>query len=125
MIRILGIIISLVLGVTGIVIQVKYFRVLRQILYGAETSRRQNIITAVSIGTGLSICFFALELLMANLSRDHVWTIESVLVMVALPAFGGLIVIMGTLWRIFVISKYRGLIYRKYGKEKSAEEKHQ
>lgn len=125
MIRIVMIIISLKLGIIGIVMLLQTYKVLRRILYGAETSRRVNIITAVNMGISLFICFFALELLMATLNSDHIWIIKSILIMVVLPAAGGLIVILGVLWQIFAITKYRGFLYRKISEiKKGDEEKH-
>lgn len=114
MFSILIIVFSLLLGVVGIVLFIREYRESRRILFGFETSRRIIIRTAVMNGLVLNLSFLALELLLAGLDKHHIWTVESILVMVAIPIIGNVIVTLGSLWQFYIIGKYRGFMFRKF-----------
>lgn len=104
---------SLLLGMIGIILFVIQFQKSRHIFLGQETSKRILIKTAIMNGLAVNLGFLALELFLAGLDKNHFWSIESVLVMIALPIFGNVIVTLGSLWRFYIVGKYRGFLYRK------------
>jgi hypothetical protein len=102
------------LGVVGIILFVREYQQSRQILFGHETSKRTVIKTAVMNGLALYLSFLALELLLAGFDEQHIWTTESILVIVTLPLLGFVIVTLGSLWRFYIVGKYRGFMYKKF-----------
>ena len=113
MFSILIIIFSLLLGVIGIVLFILQFQESRRIFLGQETSKRILIKAAIMNGLAVNLGFLALELFLAGLDKNHVWSTESVLVMIAIPIFGNVVVTLGSLWRFYIVGKYRGFLYRK------------
>ena len=99
MFSILIILFSLLLGAVGITLFIRYIQKSQQIFLGYETSRRIIIKTSIMNGFAVNLSFLALELFLASVEKNHIWTIESILFTISIPVILNVVVTLGFLWR--------------------------
>ena len=108
-------ILAIVIGAGCVVRSGMLFR--KHLFGGATSGGASQLRTSIISGCLVGLAFICVTVVMGVLDVEYTWSLHSVLGMLLLAIAGGVVVTIGTYWRLFVVGKYRDHLLHELGKK--------
>ena len=106
-------ILTVLILISGVFLMLRMIRVDRKIFNGEEASLRTYLIGSALTGACVFLLFVGMILVTALVVKDIGWLRDGIIWIIILGLAGGIMAMIGSLWRYFIAGKFRELLYQK------------
>lgn len=73
-------------------------------------------------GAIAGMIFLGILIVVGFLDRGYTWTLQGILGMIIIALVAGLLVMLGSLWQLFIVGKYRGFLFSRLKRRQQADQ---